>query len=177
MSDMNASFSASKLNSDVLPPDQTITVSQSEPSGSAKTPAVEPEIQPADPSNPSVSVQPIDPKKEDENDIEDAKQACNGGEFDESNNVDAQYSNDSAKHIRGKKALLSSDFGGNSEINSISDAYGIVVLCGLHVKSYSNGGGKLILIDSKIDSLEGFHGTVHRVGAEPEDSHGNGNGH
>lgn len=119
----------------------------------------------------------VDPRAESLQDIEDAKADCaslesSSSQLQASNLTDVSSSGvlsadkKSIAGLSGRNVLSSADFGGNSEIDSISDSFGILVLCGINVKNISNSGGKLILIqNSKVESVTSFYGEIFVIEA------------
>lgn len=110
----------------------------------------------------------VDPNLENEQDIEEAKAACAELELNkyaESENKHGvgimSASGKSIYGLRGKHVLSSADFGGSTQIESIENSYGKLILCGLDVKHVTNCGGKLLLIgNSKVENIESYHGEV-----------------
>lgn len=108
-----------------------------------------------------------DPSQEvqDELEIEDSLAACAALEnSSESNNINGAgvFSSDfkSASNINGKHVLSSKNFNGNNQITSISNSRGALTICGLDVGTLSNYGGKVTLVNSKIEVINSLNGRL-----------------
>ncbi len=119
-------------------------------------------------------------EEEQENqEIEDSLAACAALQnSSESNNINGAgvFSEDgkSASNIRGKHVLSSANFNGNTQIDSISNSYGSLTLCGLDVGTLSNYNGKITLVNNSrirdINSLNGQLVVIDGSGAKLRNS-------
>lgn len=108
------------------------------------------------------------PSEEEQQDqeIEDSLAACAALEnSSESNNINGAgvFSADgkSASNIRGKHVLSSANFNGNTQIDSISNSYGSLTVCGLDIGTLSNYNGKITLVNnSKIGVINSLNGQL-----------------
>lgn len=115
-----------------------------------------------DNEDPEMNTQVEDPIKELNQDIADAPAECDYDANESQNDANGVLSEDghSISHIRGSKVLSPADFNGASEVDEISDAYGKIVLCGLHVKALHDSGGRIILVNSEVDDLSQHKGDI-----------------
>lgn len=110
--------------------------------------------------DPQMGTQIEDPNQELQNDIDAAAAECNV-DFDESENAaNGVVDGSSISGIRGKKVVSPANFGGATEIDEISDSYGLLYICNLHVKSVRDTGGRIILANSLVDDLSGHRGDI-----------------
>lgn len=65
--------------------------------------------------------------------------------------------------LRGDKVLSPADFYGDSEIKSISNSYGRIILCNLAVDEVYKTGGKIIAVNSSIKKVTSHFGTIDLV--------------
>jgi hypothetical protein len=100
------------------------------------------------------------------NDVSDARRDCEADLKESANDGGSGKLSEDGKSltdVHGKKVISSSDFNGLTDVDLIS-ANGNITICGLHVKvlrgSASEGGGKLILIDSTVDDLSGHNANI-----------------
>ena len=109
----------------------------------------------------SVSNQVEDPEQELMDNTAEAPDLCEAHRHESQNskgNGTLSADGKSISHIRGDKVLSPEDFGGRTEIDTISDAFGKIVLCDLKVKKVEKSGGRLILEHSTVKSISGFRG-------------------
>lgn len=108
---------------------------------------------------------PSEEEQEDQ-EIQDSLAACAAIENStNSNNVNGAgvFSADgkSASNIRGKHTISSADFNGNTQIDSISNSYGSLTVCGLDIGTLSNYNGKITLVNnSKIGVINSLNGQL-----------------
>lgn len=108
------------------------------------------------------------PSEEEQQDqeIEDSLAACAALQNSaSSNNINGAgvFSADgkSASNIRGKHVLSSANFNGNTQIDSISNSYGSLTVCGLDIGTLSNYNGKITLVNnSKIGVINSLNGQL-----------------
>ena len=121
---------------------------------------------------------PSEEKQEDQ-EIEDSLAACAALQnSSESNNINGAgvFSADgkSASNIRGKHVLSSANFNGNTQIDSISNSYGSLTVCGLDVGTLTNYNGKITLVNNSrigvINSLNGQLVVIDGSGAKLRNS-------
>lgn len=109
-----------------------------------------------------VSIQILDPIAERQLDIDEAKVDCEAA-LSASGDGSPHTANESVSGYRGKVILAPRDFGGQTSIESISDAYGKIYVCGLTVNKIQNTGGRLVLINSTVISQIEHHGTIDLI--------------
>ena len=108
------------------------------------------------------------PSEEEQQDqeIEDSLAACAALQnSSNSNNINGAgvFSADhkSASNIRGKHTISSANFNGNTQIDSISNSFGSLTICGLDVGTLSNYSGKITLVNnSKIGVVNSLNGQL-----------------
>jgi hypothetical protein len=108
----------------------------------------------------NMNTQVEDPNQELQDDVDAAAAECDYDANESQNDANGVLAGKSISHIRGSKILSAADFNGSSEVDQISDAYGKIVLCGLHVKSLSDTGGRIILVNSLVDDLSNHKGDI-----------------
>jgi len=111
-------------------------------------------------SDSEMGTQVENPNQELQDDVESAAAECDYDANESQNDANGVLSGNSISHIRGSKILSAVDFNGSTEVEQISDAYGKIVLCGLHVKSLSDTGGRIILVNSIVDDLSNHKGDI-----------------
>lgn len=117
-------------------------------------------------SDGSVSIDLPSEEEQEEQEIEDSLAACAALQnSSESNNINGAgvFSADgkSASNIRGKHVLSSANFNGNTQIDSISNSYGSLTICGLDIGTLSNYNGKITLVNnSKIGVINSLNGQL-----------------
>lgn len=108
---------------------------------------------------------PSEEEQEDQ-EIEDSLAACAALQnSSESNNINGAgvFTADgkSASNIRGKHVLSSANFNGNTQIDSISNSYGSLTICGLDIGTLTNYSGKITLVNnSKIGVVNSLNGQL-----------------
>lgn len=110
--------------------------------------------------DPQMGTQVEDPNQELQDDVDAAAAEC-ANDFDESeNDANGIVTGNSIAGIRAKKVISPADFGGATEIDEISDSYGLLYICNLHVKSVRDTGGRIILSNSLVDDLSQHKGDI-----------------
>lgn len=113
-----------------------------------------------------VRVQILDPLAERLADIEEAKADCALAMAEAPPEGVVKSATESVKGFRGKVVLAARDFGGNTSIDTISDSYGKIYICGLTVNGIANTGGRLVMIDSTVINQIAHHGTIDLIHSE-----------
>lgn len=114
----------------------------------------------------SVTIGMPSEEEQQEQEIQDSLAACAALQnSSDSNNINGAgtFSADgkSASNIRGKHVLSSANFYGNTQIDSISNSYGSLTICGLDIGTLSNYNGKITLVNnSKIDVINSINGQL-----------------
>ena len=114
----------------------------------------------------SVSIGMPSEEEQEAQEIEDSLAACAALQnSSNSNNVNGAgvFSSDhkSASNIRGKHVISSANFKGNTQIDSISNSYGSLTVCGLDIGTLSNYRGKITLVNnSKIGVINSLNGQL-----------------
>lgn len=150
----NSSFNNISSSADV-PPGQDVKFDQG--AGAAPASAAGSE---------SVSVQILDPLAERQDDIDEAKALCDEALANPLPAPAVKTANEAIAGIRGKRLLSPKDFGGQTTIDSITQSYGKLYVCGLTVNRISDTGGRLVLIRSKVLSEIAHHGTIDLIESE-----------
>ena len=113
-----------------------------------------------------VRYQVEDPGLEHEKDIEEALAACSAIQQNESNNpqpdaiLDADSGLYKVEGLRGNKILSAADFNGQSNIKSISNSFGHLILCGLNIDEVYKTGGKIIAVGTHIKKVTSHYGSI-----------------
>jgi hypothetical protein len=111
-------------------------------------------------SDPNMGTQVEDPIKELQDDVDSAAAECEVDLNESQNDANGVLSEGSFAGIRGSKVISAADLGGATELDELSDSYGKIVLCGVHVKSLHDTGGRIILVNSLVDDLSQHKGDI-----------------
>jgi hypothetical protein len=112
----------------------------------------------------SVNTQIEDPEAEFISDIASAPAACeehrNQGNSSSSNNGVISEDGLSIANIKGERVLSPEDFGGQTHISKISNSFGKVILCDLTVDNVERSGGRFILVNSNVGTMNSHYGEI-----------------
>ena len=114
----------------------------------------------------SVNIQILDPIAERQADIDEAKADCAAALAESAPVGVVKSANESVSGYRGKVVLAPRDFAGQTSIDTLSDSYGKIYICGLTVNGIANTGGRLVLINSTVVNQIAHHGTIDLIKSE-----------
>ena len=137
-----------------VPPGQDFKYDQSaDPAAAAKDPD-------------SVNIQILDPIAERQADIDEAKVECAKALAEAPPEGVVKTASESVSGYRGLVVLAPRDFGGQTSIDTLSDSYGKIYICGLTVNGIANTGGRLVLINSTVINQIAHRGTIDLIQSE-----------